>query len=149
MSRKGPRPLMYAVHGELMTVQQVAQMAGVTPTAVRFYRLSHPNPDGTPCSYEQALDAYLEARAAGKKRTGDRFGPKPYTFTCKGVEMSIRQAAEMLGVSYTTVYKSVVKHQDDLEAAIRDIEAREEKRAARRIVEIIEEGGGSACAESP
>ena len=64
---KGRRPIR-AVHGRLLSVGEAASELGVAPESIARYRDTHPNPDGTPMSLQDAYDLYRENRARGNKR---------------------------------------------------------------------------------
>lgn len=62
MSKPGPRPIRYPVHGRLMTAAEVAEETGIKPVDVYRWRSRHRQDDGTWASMEDVYDHYRDVR---------------------------------------------------------------------------------------
>lgn len=138
MAKCGRRPIRYAVHDRLMTERDVAEELGVSREAIGHYRRTHPNPDGTPMSLQDAYDLYRENRARGNRRISGKAGhAKGVTYLLDGRQVTVRQAAELLGLRPVSVYGALRRCNGDLEEARRRSAAYRDTRALRKIMKIL------------
>ena len=117
----------YMVNGRWLTINQAAEMLGVSPNAVyltmwrRGYTLA------------QAVEAYRH----GEIRHG---GSEPKRYRVGSRSMTSYEAAEMLGMSWYTLRSHMRRSGDSLAATIRYYERKKAKRAEKAILKILKEG---------
>lgn len=136
--RTGRKPIRYAVHTELLTVRQVAERVGVTVGSIYGYRQRHTNPDGTPLSLEETYDAYMRARRKGRKHVAPRQS-KARRYRIGRREVTADEAAAELGVTPCAIRNRLFRCKGDMEEVYRQVEAQKKRRAARAIMDILNE----------
>lgn len=120
----------HMVNGRWMTVRQVAEMLGITVTALRDYMWYHRQPDGRPTTLAEAVEAYRSGAVSrgGKAPIQHRVGRK--TMTCA-------EAAEMLGIDVRCLRLHMSKNKATLPQTIRYYEAKKKKKAEKAILNIL------------
>lgn len=132
--RTGRKPMRLPVHGQWMTLKQVAEAVGASYEAVRIYRSRHRDRDGRPMSLEAIYDRY-QAMAAG---TVPRHpGMPPRKRLVNGRRMTRAEVADALGVTLVTLDSYMYNHRCGLAEACRGIETRSRRRAERKILGIL------------
>lgn len=121
------------IGGRWMSEGELAAELGVNPRALANWRCSHRRPDGTRPSMEEAVEHFRIWKASGHVRRW------PKLHRVRGRNMSVKEAAAMLGVSQASLYMNMHKHRESLEAAVKRHEAWEAKRKARQAEKAIME----------
>lgn len=124
------RAARHMVDGRWMTIKDVAQMLGRSVNAIRVWRYKRRKPDGSLPSLAETVAAY---RSGEVKRSGKL--PKQHKVA--GKMMTMREAAEMAGVSYDAMQLYVYRHRCSLAKAVKHYEAQKEQRAKREILRIL------------
>lgn len=124
------RAARYMVDGRWMTIKDVAQMLGVTMRAIYLWRFKRKRPDGSMPSMAEVVAAY---------RSGEvkHYGTLPKQHRVGGKMMTMREAAEMVGVSYDAMQLYVYKHRCSVAKAVKYYEAKKQRRAEREILGIL------------
>lgn len=124
------RAARYMVDGRWMTIRDAAGMLGVTPMAIHMWLFKRKRPDGSLPPLAEAVAAYRrgEVRNRGKLPKQHRVG---------GKLMTMREAADMLGVSYAAMQLYVYKHRCSVARAVKYYEAKKKRRAEREILRIL------------
>lgn len=137
---RGRRPRLYTVHGRLMSEREAAEELGVSSQTLNYYRRAHPNPDGTPMSLQDAYDLYHANRARGHQRMSGKAGHATgVTYSLNGRQVTIKEAAELLGLERISIYSGLRRHNGDLEEVYRRSVAYRETRAVRKIMKILKD----------
>ena len=120
----GDRQQRHLVHGRWMTVAQAAEELGTTPHAIRDvrYRASR---DGHPMTLEEVYDFY----ANGLKRPR---GFQARYHRVLGHLMTVAEAAQKYKTTEGNLRKYMSYHHSTLETAVRRLEERRAKEAARQ-----------------
>ena len=118
---------LHMVHGEWMTVYEAAARLGVAYATLMNWRWQHRRPGGGPGLLEDAWDHYAALNAGWIRR-----GPykRPTIHMVHGRRMTVREAAEALGVSYKAVCQYRYKYGATLQRAWDFYAARNAERAA-------------------
>ncbi len=124
------RAARHMVDGRWMTIKDAAEMLGVTMMAIYLWRFRHRKPDGSMPSLAETVAAY---RSGEVKRSGKL--PKQHRVA--GKLMTMREAAEMMGVSYNTMQLYTYKHRCSLDKAVKHYKAQKKQRAEREILRIL------------
>lgn len=124
------RAARYMVDGRWMTIKDVAEMLGVTRQAIYLWRFKRKRPDGSLPSMAEVVAAYRsgEVRYRGKQPKQHRVG---------GKLMTLREAAEMVGVSYAAMQRYTYNHRCSLDRAVNYYEAKKRGNAEREILRIL------------
>lgn len=112
------KPVKYPVHGDWMTIREIAERFGVTPMAIYDYRRRHRAPDGSPLPMQDMYDRY----ASLPRRAAD--GTREKHYFCAGRWQTLREAAETLGVKKRDLDNASRLYGCSMEAAYRIVEAR-------------------------
>ena len=124
------RAARYMVDGRWMTIKDVAQMLGVTRQAIYKWRFNRKQLDGSLPSMAEVVAAYR----SGEVR---HYGKQPKQHRVAGKLMTMREAAEMVGVSYAAMQLYVYKHRCSVARAVKYYEAKKKRRAEREILRIL------------
>ena len=124
------RAARYMVDGRWMTIRDAAQMLGVTMQAIYQWRFKRKRPDGSLPSLAEAVAAYRsgEVRNRGKRGKQHR---------ASGKLMTMREAAEMVGVSYAAMQLYTYKHRCSVAKAVKYYETRKQRKAEKDILNIL------------
>lgn len=124
------RAARYMVDGRWMTIKDVAEMLGVTRQAIYLWRFKRKRPDGSLPSMAEVVAAY---------RSGDvrHHGKQPKQNRVAGKMMTMREAAEMVGVSYAAMQRYTYNHRCSLARAVKYYEAKKRGKAEREILRIL------------
>ena len=120
----------WMVDGRWLTIRQAAEMLGVSYYALRDYMYQHHHPDGTPMTLGEAVDYYR----AGLNR---RRGKPPARYRVGRRDMTIAEAAEMLGMPALNLRMYMSRHKISLAKAVRYYEQKKRKKAERAILDIL------------
>lgn len=120
----------HMVDGRWMTIKDVAQMLGRSTQAIYLWRFKRKRPDGSLPSLAEVVAAYR----SGEVR---HYGKKPKQHRVAGKMMTMREAAEMVGVSYAAMQLYVYKHRCSVARAVKYYEAKKKRRAEREILRIL------------
>ena len=130
----------HCVHGEWMTLSEVAARLGISWKTLHNWRFNHRHPDGRMALVEEAWDFYTK-RASGE--IPDSRGRAPVKHRFRGELLSVPEVSDRTGIQTNRLYNMMNWHHCDLEAAVKRIDAldrkREINRATRKIMEIINE----------
>lgn len=138
MSKRGPRPIAYPVHGQLMTCREVAEETGTTIRNIYRYRCCHRSPDGRPPDMATVYDFYADI-AAGRRRRHE--GSKPKLWLCvDGRRRTVDQMAAQLG--HSAAYFRLAMHRNQTTPA-EEFNRRWEKRAAAEILAVCLEAANN------
>lgn len=125
----------HLVEGRWMSVREIAAELDIAPHTLTNWRCQRRRPDGTMPTMEEAIQHFRDFNARG------RVHAKPRVHLVHGVEMTVQEAAAMLGVSTESIYVNMSAHHESLEAAVERHEAwvaRSKKRKAEReILKIL------------
>ena len=124
------RSARYMVDGRWMTIKDVAQMLGVTRSAIRKWRFKRKRPDGSLPSLAETVAAYR----SGEVR---HYGKQPKQHRVAGKLMTMREAAEMVGVNYSAMQLYTYTHRCSVAKAVKYYEAKKKQRAEREILRIL------------
>ena len=116
----------HLIDGRWMSVQEVAEELGVNARSITTWRCQRRRPDGTKPTMEEAIEHFKAYNASGRVHV------KPKVHRVKGKDMTVKEAAEMLGCTTVALYSNMSYHQESLDAAVRRHEAWEEKRKQRQ-----------------
>lgn len=124
------RAARYMVDGRWMTINDAAEMLGVTMQAICQWRFKRKRPDGSLPSLAEAVAAYRsgEVRHCGKQPKQHKVG---------GKLMTMQEAAEMVGVSYAAMQLYTYKHRCSVAKAVKYYEAKKKRRAEQEILRIL------------
>ena len=124
------RAARYMVDGRWMTIKDAAEMLGVTMRAIYMWQFKHRKPDGSRPSLAEVVAAYRsgEVRKRGRLPKQHRVG---------GKLMTMREASEMVGVSYAAMQLYTYKHKCSLAKAVKYYEAKKRWQAEREILRIL------------
>ena len=117
-----------------MTVEEAARRLGVKRGTVEVWRSAHRRQDGRRALLEEAWDHYAAVKAG--LRDGRR-GMKPARHWVRGKKMTVKEAAEALGVKEGTLRAYLRYHGCSLDAACRFYRKRRENREKREAVKEI------------
>ena len=127
-------PEWHRVHGEWMTIAMAAERCGVSPKTLIDYRWAHR------CLLEAACDHYM-ALKLGHERRGAREGRRHRVKASgrrPGGLMTVKEAAALLGVEPCRLYWRMARPRCmSLDAAVRAVEARQQRKAEREILRIM------------
>lgn len=121
----------HMVEGKWMTPRQAAEMLGVQRKAMDDWRYRHRHADGSWATLAEAVAAYR----SGEVRPGGRRPPVLHRVGRK--MMTVREAAEMLGVSENAIRCYMCVHRATLAQTVRHYERRKVKRAEKEIMGIL------------
>ena len=124
------RAARYMVDGRWMTIRDAAQMLGVTRRAICLWRFKRKRPDGSLPSLAEAVAAYRSGEVRNR-------GKQPKRHRVAGKLMTMREAAEMVGVSYAAMQLYTYKHRCSLAKAVKYYETRKRRRAEKDILTIL------------
>lgn len=124
------RAARYMVDGRWMTVKDVAQMLGRSVQAIYLWRFKRKRPDGSLPSMAETVEAYRSGEV--RKR-----GKLPKQHRVAGKLMTVREAAEMVGVSYSAMQLYVYKHRCSVAQAVKYYEAKKRRKAEKDILNIL------------
>lgn len=126
----GNRADVHWVDGRWMTAKECADMLGITTSAIQDWRYAHKRPDGKMPLMSEAVAAY---------RTGQvkRGGSRPKYHKVKGREITVKEAADRVGVGITTLRSYMHKRGVSLATAMRYYEAKKQRRAEQAILNIL------------
>lgn len=129
----------HMVDGRWMTNRQAAEMLGITPVALRYWRYRHPDAQGRPATLQAAVDAYRQ----GVHRGGGRWK----VHRVNGRPMTVAQVAEKYGMNVNSVRMRMSRHNYSLAACVSYYEKKRRRRAEKQakqaekdILKIIMEG---------
>lgn len=114
----------HMVDGQWMTVQQAADMLGVTRSAVRSYMYSHHT------TLAETVDAYRSGAVV-------RGGTAPKLHRVGGKMMTAAQAAEMLGIDVLCLRLHMSRHGASLAQTIKYYQKKKQKKAEKDILNIL------------
>ena len=124
------RSARYMVDGRWMTINDVAEMLGRSKQAIYLWRFKRKRPDGSLPSMAEVVAAYR----SGEVR---HYGKQPKQHRVGGKLMTMREAAEMVGVSYVAMQLYTYKHRCSVAKAVKYYEAKKQRRAEREILRIM------------
>ena len=107
MSKPGPKPIRYPVHGRLMTAAEVAEAFGRCPGNIRAWQDRHRHPDGTPATMQETWDHY-EAVRLGLEPV--RPGRPAREYAVDGKLLTPAEMAEACGTSWTSFRNGMKYH---------------------------------------
>jgi len=120
----------HMIDGRWMTKRQIAEMLGITVGSLKSWIYSHRQPDGSPGSVADAVEAYRahEVKCGGSQAVQHKVGYKV---------MTVADAAEKLGVSQNAIRIHMYRRKASLSATIRYYERRKLKKAEKDIMNIL------------
>lgn len=121
------------VHGEWMTEAEAAERLGRARITIQQWRYKHKHADGSAALLEEAWDYYSDVNA-GLIRLHNGQPPK---HKLRGRTMPVREAAEMLGIPAGTLYSNMSLYSCELDAAYRYYNEKRQRKAEKKILEII------------
>lgn len=124
------RAARYMVDGRWMTIKDAAQMLGVTRLAIYLWRYKRKRPDGSLPSLAETVAAYRSGEVRNR-------GKQPKQHRVAGKLMTMREAAEMVGVSYSAMQLYTYKHKCSLAKAVKYYETRKQRKAEKDILNIL------------
>ena len=124
------RAARYMVDGRWMTIRDVAQMLGRSTQAIYLWRFKRRKPDGSLPSMAEVVAAYRSGEVRNR-------GKLPKQHRVAGKMMTMREAAEMVGVSYDAMQLYTYKHRGSVARAVKYYEAKKKRRAEREILRIL------------
>ena len=124
------RSARYMVDGRWMTINDVAEMLGRSKQAIYLWRFKRKRPDGSLPSMAEVVAAYRN----GEVR---HYGKQPKQHRVAGKMMTMREAAEMVGVSYAAMQLYTHKHRCSRAKAGKHDEAKKKQRAERESLRIL------------
>ena len=119
----------HMVDGRWMTNRQAAEMLGITPVALRYWRHRHPDAQGKPATLQAAVDAYRQGVHRG--------GGKWKVHKVNGRPMTVAQAAERLGVQVQVIRNMMSRKKWSLATAVRYYEKKKRQKAEKAIMNIL------------
>ena len=122
-------PALHCVHGEWITVYEAAERLGVAKKTLDDYRCLHR------CTLEAAWDHY-DALNRGEITRG-KPGRKPRTYRMGLKRLTVKEAAEALGVPLGTMYRYLDRYNGNLNTCAAAIDARRTDRAVRELMRAI------------
>ena len=122
------------VHGQMMTISDVARIFGVTYTSVYIYRTTHRGADGLPMPLEAVYDRYAAVKRGDIPRNPGR---SPKRHRVAGKRRTANETAAALGISTKLLYAYMSYHKCNMDEAFERIQARHLRRAERQILDIL------------
>lgn len=119
----------HMVDGRWMTNNQAADMLGITPVALRYWRYRHPDAQGKPATLQAAVDAYRQ----GVHRGGGRWKQH----RVNGRPMTVAQAAEKCGVAVEAIRNRMSRKKCSLAACVNYYEKKKRRKAEKAIMNIL------------
>lgn len=110
------RKALHMVHGEWMTVQEAAERLGVTYKSIENWRTVHRRADGSRSLLEDYWDWAMRWRRGEIPR---RPGKHVRTYWVHGKQLTMKQAAQRVGVSYKALHCYIRAHGCSVNAAVR------------------------------
>ena len=144
MSKPGPKPIAYPVHGRLMTRREVAEAFGRCPGNISAWQDRHRHPDGTPATMQETWDHY-EAVRQGLEPV--RPGRPPREYAVDGKLLTPAEMAEACGTSRTSFRNGMKYHRtgpvEEYRRRRKKRDARETRRAVTEILAVCLEAANN------
>ena len=131
----GKKPL-HLVHGEWMTIYEAAERLGVSVKSIENWRSLNRREDG---SRALLVDYWDWAMRVQKGEIPKRPGKHARTYWVHGKRMTMKQAAQRVGVTYKAMHCYVHAHGCSVNAAVRYYERRAIQQAVKDIMAVINE----------
>ena len=131
-SRKTGIRKPHLIDGRWVSEREIAAELGISPHSLTNWRCANRKPDGTKPTMEETIEHYRLYVASGRKRAS---WAKRYRV--KGKDMTVAEAAAMLGCAETALRSSMSRHGESLAAAVKRHEAWAEKRRKREAEKAI------------
>lgn len=130
------RKALHMVHGKWMTVQEAADRLGVTYKSIENWRTVHRREDGKRALLVDYWDWAMRWRRGEIPR---RPGKHVRTYWVRGQRLTMKQAAQVAGVSYKALHCYISAHGCSVNAAVRHYEQCAIQRAVKEVMAIINE----------
>ena len=125
----------HRVHGRVTTVKREAARLGVTATTIECWRTVHRHDDGSRALLEEAVDYYQGIKDGTIRYKKPGFAPaKHYVH---GKQMTIAEAAELVGMQESSMRNYLYRNKCSLETAVRRIEERKQEKAVKALLKIL------------
>jgi hypothetical protein len=121
----------HLIDGRWMSVQEVAAELGVNARSITTWRCQRRRPDGTRPTVEEAIEHFKAWKACGHVRS------KPKVHRVKGRDMTVAEAAKMLGCTETALRSSMSWNKESLAATVKRQERLKARRAEKEILRIL------------
>lgn len=118
----------HSVHGVWMTMEEAARRLGFKRITLEKWRSLHRHADGSRALLEEAWDHYQDVR---RGLYNNHPGRPPEKYWVQGKRVTIKKAAEALGVKEGTLWTYKKKHECSLDAACQFYRKRNEMKAKR------------------
>lgn len=130
------KPALHMVHGEWMTVDEAARRLGVSYKTIENWCTANRHADGSRALLVEYWDLAMGRRRGELPQTAGR---RPRTYWVKGRQMTMKQAARLVGVSYKGFTSLIYRRGCSVNAAVKHFEQRATRRAVEKIMAIINE----------
>lgn len=130
-SRKTGIRKPHLIDGRWLSEREIAAELGISKKALANWRITHRKPDGTKPTMEEAIEHYRLYVASGRKRA------KPKVHRVKGRDMTVAEAAKMLGCTEVALRSSMSWNKESLAAAVKRQERLKARRAEKEILRIL------------
>lgn len=134
-SRKTGIRKPHLIDGRWLSEREIAAELGISKKALANWRITHRKPDGSKPTMEEAIEHFREWNACGHVRS------KPKVHRVKGRDMTVAEAAKMLGCTEVALRSSMSWNKESLAAAVKRQERLKARRAEKAIMEILGYGG--------
>lgn len=126
----------HLIDGRWLSEREIAAELGINPHTLSNWRQHHRKPDGTKPTVEEAIEHYRLYNASGRKRAG-----WARRHRVKGRDMTVAEAAEMLGCSESALRASMSRNSESLASAVKRheawVERNKKKQAEKEIMRIL------------
>lgn len=137
MSKLGPKPIRYPVHGRLMTRKEVAEAFGRSSGNIYEWQDRHRHPDGTLATMQETWDHY-EAVRLGLEPV--RPGRPAAVHEVDGQRLTLAEMAEACGTSTASFHQGMKYHRtgpaEEYRRRRKKRDARETRRAVSEILAV-------------
>ena len=130
-SRKTGIRKPHLIDGRWLSEREIAAELGISPHTLTNWRCANRKPDGTKPTMEEAIEHFKERNACGHVRA------KPKVHRVKGRDMTVAEAAKMLGCTRTALYSSMSWNKESLAATVKRQERLKARRAEKEILRIL------------